>query len=151
MEGMEGMEKRLLELERHVAAQDRRLIGLGCRVKRYRQALLAVVLVLVGVALVGATGDKDAEFRTIKAQRVFIVNATGMPMGAFSSDEHGGAVALYSSTQQPVVGFSTTEKGGAMALYSHTGQGAVLAEIDKEGSGYVSAANRKGYSRTLKP
>jgi len=56
-----------MNLEERVSHMERRL-------RHYRMALVAMVLALVGVALVGATGDKDAVFYTVTAHEVVIKN-----------------------------------------------------------------------------
>ena len=110
-----SVENRLMQLERHAAAQDDRL-------RRYRMALLAMVLTLVGLTLVAATGNKDVEFGTVTAHSILIKNVTGQPVVRLEADEQGGVFGLYSTTEQPVVRLKADEQGGVFGVYSTMGR-----------------------------
>ena len=63
--------------DERMAQMERRMESMECRVRHYRLALLAVVLALVCMALVGATGDKNAVFDTVAERQVAVVNTAG--------------------------------------------------------------------------
>ena len=62
------------------------------QLRRYRLALVAVVLALVGVALVGATGDKDAVFDTVTAREIRVENEKGQSAVSLGAIANGGYV-----------------------------------------------------------
>jgi hypothetical protein len=81
-----SIEERVLHMERDMVAMQRGL-------RRTRLVLVAVVLALVGLALVGATGDKDAVFDTVTARQIAVMDDRGLAVD-IGSNADGGIINI---------------------------------------------------------
>ena len=162
-----SVEERVAHMEQNMAVMQRGL-------RRYRLALLAVVLALVGMALVGATGDKNAVFDTVTAQQFSVVNKTGTMVGALGVEKEMGALYIYNDSAVPTVGLMTTDRGegqitvwngagktsvtmlatgygGAVFTYNGNEQWTAGMGMDEEGNGKIELQNNQtGKVNTIK-
>ena len=150
---------------------EERLECLERRVKRYRNALVLLVMSVCSVALIGATTDDGI----IMAKGLFITNDEGMPvLWAGVSDNGHGALTVRSKTGKTRI-YTVVDKSGNGVLgvksktgkdliyagaskdgdgflfqgYNKTGEMVVQLRADDYGNGVVGAFNRKGRGRTL--
>jgi hypothetical protein len=162
-----------MNTQEQFAQMEHRIQSLERRATRYRLALVAVLLALVGVVLVGATGDKDAEFDTVTAKTVMVENGAGEVVAFLSADEDGGFFSIFNNAGEvagllsasengglfsirnnagkTVAGLTADENGGFFSIYNKTGETIIQAYADEDGNGLVGAYNRKGKGRTLEP
>ena len=98
---------------------------------------------VVGVAfLMGATeGDKSSERpRTLRTNRLEIVNSEGLPVIALGADDLGGELVILSNKGQAVVRAHTEQTGGILTVGPKTHKHLVTLKCAPEG-GEVALAN----------
>ena len=129
---------------------EQRLECLERRVKRYRNALVMLVMSVCSVALIGATTDDGI----ITGKALFITNDEGMPViYAGSGGSGNGLLTVNSKTGKDLIaaGASRTGNGFVFRGLNKTGEVVVQPHADDYGNGVVGAYNRKGKGRTLEP
>ena len=128
---------------------EERLECLERQAKRYRDALVMLVMSVCSVALIGATTDDGI----IRAKALFLTNDEGMPVLFAGVDTEGnGQLKVKSKTGQDLIyaGAGGSGNGFGFAGFNKTGEGVVEIYADDYGNGVVYAGNRKGEGRTLK-
>ena len=110
---------------------EERLERLERQVKRYRNALVLLVMSVCAVGLIGASPFWDTERGSLYGSQLFITSP-------------GGKLLLYAGTD-------TDNDSFFFEGYNKTGESVVKMYADEYGNGVVYAGNRKGKGRTLEP
>ena len=130
---------------------EQRLECLERRVKRYRNALVLLVMSVCSVALIGATTDDGI----IRGKGLIVTNDEGTPLIAAGANtfDGNGLLKVKSKTGQNLIYAGAAADGNGFDFhgFNKTGEGVVQLFADDYGNGVVGAYNRKGRGRTLKP
>ena len=127
---------------------EQRLECLERRVKRYRNALVLLVMSVCAVGLLEDTIDDEI----IRAKGLIVTNDEGQVLISAGSDTSGdGLLTVNSKTGQKLIHAGAGGNGFGFAGFNKTGEGVVEIYADDYGNGVVGAFNRKGKGRTLKP
>jgi len=132
---------------------ERKTQRLEKRNKRLTVALTMMVVAMAAVVTMAATGDKDAEFDTVRARNIFLINDAGSGVVILGADYMGnGHVYTQSANGRPLVTMSTSpiydaklrpygseHAMGSVTLHQPNGKELVaLRASDNGGAVYVS-------------
>ena len=78
------------------------------------------------------------------------IGASGLGV-CLTSSLRRGAVTTYQPNGKRLVTLGNSDNGGLVYVYNKTGESIAQMYADEYGNGVVSAGNRKGRGRTLKP
>ena len=150
---------------------EERVTALEQRANRYRNAFVVLVVVLCGVAVIGATRGanyflgKGVTLSNESGEVVVRLGVAASEGGFLQLYSKNGGIAFNAAVSESGVGYlqigsargrnmieaASDDDGFYIHGYNKTGQAVVSLITDEYGNGVVGAYNRKGKGRTLKP
>jgi hypothetical protein len=131
---------------------EQRVVNLEQSVRRQRLIISGLLLAVVAaVTMAAAPQGKDAEFDTVRARGLFVVDSAGKMRAGIVSNENNTALGILNKTGKEVLSIGSEEDGGYLWIKNKTGEVVVHAYVDEYGKGAVYAGDRKGMGRYLKP
>ena len=126
---------------------EQRLDQLEKRNKRLTVALTMTVVAMCAVVTMAATGDKDGDFDTVTARRVYVKNAAGdlvVRLGAIN-DSGNGVVMTRSAKGKDLVKLgATVDDEGTVTTYHPNGKELVKLTSTEGGGGSVTTYQSNG-------
>lgn len=123
-------------MEPTVEDLERRMAGLEKAVHRQRLVISGLLLAVVAaVTMAAAPQSKNAEFDTVTAKKVEIVNQAGNSQVTLDTDYDGGIVDIYNTTGMLQIGLAVDDggRGGRLQILNSAEAKQVELSQDKNG------------------
>lgn len=105
------------------------------RAERMSRTSAYIAAATIAVTLVVGCGTNS--FKTLKAERIEVIDASGKTVGLLFGDEQGGALSLDDSDGKPRIAFAATKENPRLEMYDAAGK--VRVALNTEGNGSALA------------
>ncbi|MDQ2986003.1 MAG: hypothetical protein M3R13_04695 [Armatimonadota bacterium] len=99
-----------------------------------RNARFAVLTAVATIVVAFAAGCGTNSFKTLKAEKIEVVDASGKTVGLLFGDEQGGGLSLDDSDGKPRIAFAAAKENPRMEIYDAAGKVRVALNAEGEGS-----------------
>jgi hypothetical protein len=115
-----------------------RIANLEARLTRAeRVSRICALFAVVTIALAFAVGCSSDSFKTLKAERIEIIDKNGKTVGLLFADEQGGGMSLDDSDGKPRIALAATKENPRLEMYDASGEVRVALNTEGQGSALV--------------